>query len=102
MSINPWNEHAQQLAQQIPCRCHPDYQPAVHRWAYALQQAIKQDRLTMTLPDLAHRYIPIPTTTPDYSGQHERNVRFEERLSQIEQRLTNLEVLIRLQEDDLK
>lgn len=95
-------EQAQQLSRMIPDRAHPDYPLAVRRWANVLQQAIKQDRATMTLPDLATRYLPVPTTTPDYSGQKEYNVHFEERLQQIEQRLMNLEVLIRLQENNFK
>ncbi len=54
----------------------------------------------MTLPDLATRYIP--TLHPDYSGRVECEQKIEERLQQIEQRVTNLEILIRLQEDDWK
>ncbi len=44
----------------------------------------------------------IPTLHPDYSGRVEREQKIEERLQQIEQRVTNLEILIRLQEDDWK
>lgn len=95
-------EQAQQLSRMIPDRAHPDYPLAVRRWANVLQQAIKQDRATMTLPDLATRYLPVPTTMHDYSRQKECNAYFEERLQQIERRLMNLEVLIRLQEDDFK
>jgi len=54
----------------------------------------------MTLPDLATRYIP--TMHPDYSCRVECEQKIEERLQQIEQRVTNLEILIRLQEDDWK
>lgn len=97
--IPPDYEHAQALARLIPAnRQHPWYRTAVHRWAQALQRALKQDR-TMTLPDLATRYLPlVPTPTPDYSGQWQRNEKVDERLKLIEQRLSNLEVLLRLQE----
>lgn len=111
MKTNPkeWNERAHSLARQIPGRDHPGYRQAVHHWAYALQRAIYTDQSTMnfsdylTMKSFTARFVPVvPTTVPDYSGQKDCNDRFEERLLQIERRLENLEILVRLQEDDLK
>ncbi len=46
MKLNPyvkdWNEYAEVLAQCIPAPGNYRYRYAVHRWATALQQAIKQ------------------------------------------------------------
>ena len=90
----------------IPHRDHPRYKDAVHRWSIAMQYLLKQKGSIMTLPDLATRYMP--TTRPDYRPVvltfNEKQV-FLDRMQQIERRLDNLEVLVRLQdacEDDGK
>ena len=97
---NSLAEQAQQLSRRIPDQSHPDYRLSVHRWAQTLRRAIYEEHPIMTLPDLATR--TIPTLHHDYSGTARRELNTEERLQQIEQRLENLEVLIRIQQDDLK
>lgn len=54
----------------------------------------------MTLPDLATR--TIPPHYADYPKTDRCEWTAEERFQQIELRLANLEVLVRLQEDDFK
>lgn len=53
-------------------------------------------------PNLHYEIRNVPTTRPDHSGQWQHNEQMEERLKRIEQRLSYLEVLLRLQEDDYK
>jgi len=90
----------------IPSRDHPRYKDAVHRWSMAMQYLLKQKESTVTLPNLATRYIP--TTRPDYRPvvlTFDEKQAFLDRIQQIERRLDNLEVLVRLQdacEDDGK
>jgi hypothetical protein len=90
----------------IPSRDHPRYKDAIHRWSMAMQYLLKQKGAIMTLPNLSTRYIP--TTRPDYRPvvlTFDEKQAFLDRLQQIERRLDNLEVLVRLQdacEDDGK
>ena len=83
----------------IPHCDHPRYKDAVHRWSMAMQYLLKQKRSTVTLPDLATRYVP--TLHPDYRPvvlTFDEKQAILDRLEKIEQRLDNLEVLVRLQD----
>ena len=83
----------------IPSRDHPRYKDAIHRWSMAMQYLLKQKGAIMTLPNLSTRYIP--TTRPDYRPvvlTFDEKQAFLDRMQQIERRLENIEILLRLQE----